>query len=102
MCSDSHRATIRREKRAQKAHGEGRRARQTSNRHPIGPGVVRSITPTRVVWPGRRRARPSGRARGYTLNTVCLGGKQQRKGVNPQLNPYNIAYWGRVRRRTLI
>eukprot|EP00966_Prymnesium_polylepis_P010474 241640-Prymnesium_polylepis.1 len=23
-------------------------------------------------------------------------------GFNPQLNPWNIAYWGRVRRRTLI
>eukprot|EP00966_Prymnesium_polylepis_P162430 3754226-Prymnesium_polylepis.1 len=44
MCLGSHRATIRREKRAQRSRGEGQGARQTSNRHPIGPGVVRSIT----------------------------------------------------------
>eukprot|EP00966_Prymnesium_polylepis_P249184 5761190-Prymnesium_polylepis.1 len=40
MCSGSHRATIRREKRDQRARGEGRGARQTSNRHAIRPGVV--------------------------------------------------------------
>eukprot|EP00966_Prymnesium_polylepis_P158809 3670795-Prymnesium_polylepis.2 len=61
----SHRATIRREKRAQRARGEGRGARQTSNRHPIGPGVVRSYHVYGSLWPGRRRAQPSGRARGY-------------------------------------
>eukprot|EP00966_Prymnesium_polylepis_P057116 1323069-Prymnesium_polylepis.1 len=44
MCSGPHRATIRREKRAQRARGEDRGARQTSNRHAFGPGVVRSIT----------------------------------------------------------
>eukprot|EP00966_Prymnesium_polylepis_P315024 7279314-Prymnesium_polylepis.1 len=51
MCSGSHRATIRREKRAQRpadpaARGEGwgRGAHQTSNRHAIGPGVVGSIS----------------------------------------------------------
>eukprot|EP00966_Prymnesium_polylepis_P067529 1568376-Prymnesium_polylepis.1 len=46
MCLGTHRATIRREKRAQRGRREGRGARQTSNRHAIGPGVVRSIMPT--------------------------------------------------------
>jgi hypothetical protein len=47
MCLRTHRATIRREKRAQRGRGEGRGARQTSSWHPIGPGVVRSITEPR-------------------------------------------------------
>jgi hypothetical protein len=49
MCLGLHRATIRREKRAQRARGEGWGARQTSNRHLIGAGVVRSITSTGPV-----------------------------------------------------
>ena len=49
MCSGLHRATIRREKRSQRGRGEGRGARQTSNRHPVGLGVVRSITSTSPV-----------------------------------------------------
>eukprot|EP00966_Prymnesium_polylepis_P147030 3396292-Prymnesium_polylepis.1 len=56
MCSSSHRATIRREKRAQRARVEGRGARQTSNRHPIGLGVVRSITSTGRVARAPSRA----------------------------------------------
>eukprot|EP00966_Prymnesium_polylepis_P235700 5451120-Prymnesium_polylepis.1 len=46
MCSGSHRATTRREKRAQRARGEGRGARQSSDVESafdrVGPGVVRS------------------------------------------------------------
>eukprot|EP00966_Prymnesium_polylepis_P306340 7078741-Prymnesium_polylepis.2 len=63
MCSGSHRATIQREKRAQSARREGWGARQTSNRHPIGPGVVRPITSTGPVT--RTPSRAAVRARGY-------------------------------------
>eukprot|EP00966_Prymnesium_polylepis_P256296 5920720-Prymnesium_polylepis.2 len=56
MCSDSHRATIRREKRAQRARREGRGARQTWNRHATGPGVVRSRTSTGLVARAPSRA----------------------------------------------
>jgi hypothetical protein len=42
--------------RPQRARGEGRGARQTSNRHPLGPGVVRPITPTGPVARAPSRA----------------------------------------------
>eukprot|EP00966_Prymnesium_polylepis_P178994 4144195-Prymnesium_polylepis.1 len=98
MGSGSHRATRRREKltrhhapqRAQRAREEGQPgcASDVEKHHPIGPGVVRSIYyhiyALRVLWPGRRRARPAGRARGYssTLNPGRLGGDREGKGVN--------------------
>eukprot|EP00966_Prymnesium_polylepis_P169904 3927823-Prymnesium_polylepis.1 len=77
MCFGSHHATKRREKHAQRARGEDRGPHQTSNRHPVGPGVVGSITSMGPVAraPSRAPATSQGeRARGYAENPELLQG----------------------------
>eukprot|EP00966_Prymnesium_polylepis_P196773 4559506-Prymnesium_polylepis.1 len=66
MCSGSHRATIRREKASALREAAGRAGVCVRRRIGMRLGLESlGLSRLRVLWPGRRRARPSGRARGY-------------------------------------